>query len=192
MPGIDQSTDDEIEEVEPLDPEVLARRDAALRQVRQFGDPVLRSEAAAVEVFDKTLRDEIGRMEELMSDALGVGLAATQIGILHRLFIYRIGEEGPLKVAINPKLEWASQETDVMVEGCLSLQGVHVEVERPLSVRLVAHDETGAAYVVEAQELEARVIQHELDHLDGVLIIDRCPREQRKEAMRILREGAPR
>jgi peptide deformylase len=118
----------------PLDPEVAARRDAALAHVRQFGDPVLRAEARPVEVFDDRLREEI------------------------------------------------------LEEGCLSLPGVHVDVERPIYVRVRAQDATGEPFVIEASGLEARVLQHEIDHLDGVLILDRTSRDQRKEAMRTLRE----
>ena len=173
----------------PLDPEVRARRDAALRLVRQFGDPVLRSRARPVERFDDELRDEVRRMAGLMSDALGIGLAATQVGILHRLLVYRVQPESPAVALVNPEIEWASRrDTESAEEGCLSLPGVHVEVERPVYVRVRAADEHGAPLLVEASGLEARVIQHEVDHLDGVLILDRTSREERKTAVRALRE----
>jgi peptide deformylase len=171
-----------------LDPETRARRDAALRQVRKFGDPVLRASAVPVERFDKPLKREIERMGELMHDAIGVGLAATQIGILHRVLVYRTDPEEPITALVNPVLEWASEETELGEEGCLSLPGVHVEVERNARVRVRAREASGEEREIEAEGLEARVIQHEMDHLDGVLILDRISREARKEAMRSMRE----
>jgi peptide deformylase len=172
-----------------LDPATRARRDAALRQVRQYGDPVLRSRALPVEAFDPSLGEEARRMGHLMHEALGIGLAATQVGVMHRLLVYQVDPEAPLGVLVNPVLEWASEETEVMDEGCLSLPGVLVEVERATAVRVRAQDETGAPLTVEASGLEARCIQHEMDHLDGVLILDRTTRDQRKQAMRALREA---
>src|SRR5437588_2136817 len=173
-----------------LDPEVAARRAAALARIRRFGDPVLRTRARVVEHLDDALRDEIGQMSALMGDALGVGLAAPQVGILHRLLVYRVQQQAPVAVLINPEVEWTGKETDEMEEGCLSLPGVHVNVERPVHVRVGALDADGERIVVEASGLEARVIQHEVDHLDGVLILDRTSREQRKEAVRALRAAA--
>jgi peptide deformylase len=124
-----------------------------------------------------------------MGDAIGIGLAATQLGVMHRLLMYRIGPDAPLAVLVNPELEWSGQEREAAEEGCLSLPGIHVEVERPVYVRVRASDERGEELLVEASGLEARVIQHEIDHLDGVLMIDRIPREARKQAMRELREA---
>ncbi len=175
--------------VEELDPETRARRDAALRQVRKFGDPVLRAVAVPVERFDEELAQEAAQMGELMHDALGIGLAATQVGILHRLLVYRTTEEEPLGVLVNPEIEWRSDELETAHEGCLSLPGVHVEVERPAAVRVRARDEHGKELSIEAEGLHARVIQHEIDHLDGVLILDRISRDARKEAMRAMREA---
>jgi peptide deformylase len=172
-----------------LDPETRARRDAALRHVRKLGDPVLRASAVEVERFDDALRAEIERMGELMHDALGVGLAATQLGILHRVLVYRAYAEDPLTALVNPVLEWQSDELEVASEGCLSLPGVHVEVERPARVRVRARDAVGEELEIEADGLPARVIQHEIDHLNGVLILDRISREARKEAMRTMREA---
>jgi peptide deformylase len=172
-----------------LDPETAARRDAALAQIRSFGDPVLRTRARPVERFDDALRQEIAHMGALMGDALGVGLAATQVGVVHRLLVYRVEQQGPLAALINPEVEWSGREAEALEEGCLSLPGVLVEVERPIHVRVRALDEFGEPIVIEASGLEARVIQHEMDHLDGVLILDRTSRDQRKEAMRILHEG---
>jgi peptide deformylase len=176
-------------EREQLDPEVAARRAAALSHVRTFGDPVLRTRARPVDRFDDALRSEIDRMGRLMSDALGVGLAATQVGTLHRLLVYRVGQQGRPAALVNPEIEWKGKEAETMEEGCLSLPAVLVDVERPIHVRIRAQDERGEEILIEASGLEARVIQHEIDHLDGVLILDRTSREQRKEAMRALREA---
>ncbi len=186
----EQVSEEEYEdEDEELDPEVAARRAAALAHVRKFGDPVLRTQARPVEVIDDALRAEIKRMGELMNDALGVGLAATQLGVLHRLLVYRVQQQSPVNALINPEIEWHGDEEEIAEEGCLSLPAVLVEVERPVHVRVRALNDTGEEVVVEASGLEARVIQHEMDHLDGVLILDRTTREQRKEAMRALREA---
>jgi peptide deformylase len=172
-----------------LDPATRARREAALRHVRKYGDPALRTRARPVEVFDAPLADEVKRMGELMDQALGIGLAATQLGVMHRVLVYRVDQEAPLGVLINPVIEWTGDEVETLEEGCLSLPGVGVDVERPVRVRVRAQDEEGAALVVEASGLEARVIQHEVDHLDGVLILDRTTRDQRKQAMRAMREA---
>ncbi len=174
---------------EELDEETRARRDAALRQVRKLGDPVLRAKALLVERFDETLAREVERMGALMHDALGVGLAATQLGILHRVLVYQAYADDPLSVLVNPVIEWRSEELESAEEGCLSLPGVHVEVERAARVRVKAQDQHGARLEIEAEGLPARVIQHEVDHLDGVLILDRISREARKEAMRAMREA---
>jgi peptide deformylase len=174
---------------EQLDPETRARREAALRHVRKYGDPALRTRARPVEVFDQALLDEVRRMGELMDDALGIGLAATQLGVMHRVLVYRVEQDGPLGVLVNPVIEWSGDEVDSLEEGCLSLPGVGVEVERPVEIRVTAVDEHGAPLQLEVSGLEARVIQHEVDHLDGVLILDRTSREQRKQAMRAMREA---
>ena len=173
----------------PLSDEQLARRRAALAHVRKWGDPVLKTRALPVERFDDELRTEIARMGALMKDAYGIGLAANQVGILHRVLVYRVEPDSPVNALVNPELEWSGDEQEWLEEGCLSLPGVHVDVERPVHVRVRAHDERGEQVLVEASGLEARVIQHEMDHLDGVLILDRTPRDQRKEAMRALREA---
>lgn len=175
-------------DVEPLDPQVEARRVAALSFVHRYGDPVLKSRATAVDRFDEALRAQVGRMASIMSDSLGVGLAAPQLGVSQRLLVYRVGPDAPLIALANPELEWSSSEEEMLEEGCLSLPGVHVDVERPVYVRVRARDDRGDERLVEASGLEARVIQHEMDHLDGVLILDRTSREQRKEAIRTLRE----
>jgi peptide deformylase len=180
-------------EVDPTPPpelseEARARRAAALAQVRQYGDPVLRSKARPVEVFDEDLRRELVRMGQIMEDSIGIGLAATQVGHLRRFLVYRVEHDSPIVALVNPEIEWSSKDAETSEEGCLSLVGVAVEVERPLHVRVRAQDENGDVQVIEASGLEARVIQHEMDHLDGVLILDRTSRDQRKAAVRALRE----
>jgi len=185
---LEAGADAEPREAE-LDPETAARRKAALAQIRQFGDPVLRTKARPIERFDDALREEIERMGHLMDDAIGVGLAATQVGVVHRLLVYRIGQDSQLAALINPEVEWSGRDTESMEEGCLSLPRVLVEVDRPVYVRVRALNEFGEPILIEASGLEARVIQHEIDHLDGVLILDRTSREQRKEAMRLMREA---
>src|ERR1700693_1232116 len=136
-PPVSEDADVEVEreedapKAEELDPEARARRDAALRQVRKLGDPVLRAAALPVERFDEKLEAEVERMGELMHDALGVGLAATQLGVLHRVLVFRAYTEDPLTALVNPVIEWRSEELDTVEEGCLSLPGVHVEGERP-------------------------------------------------------------
>jgi peptide deformylase len=173
-----------------LDPEAAARRAAALAHVRTFGDPVLRARAVPVERFDDALRAEVARMAAIMRDAIGVGLAATQLGVMHRVLVYKLGPDATLAALVNPEIDWRSGDEEMVEEGCLSLPGVHVDVERPIHVRVRARDEHGDELTVEASGLEARVIQHEVDHLDGVLMLDRTTRDQRKEAMRALREAA--
>jgi peptide deformylase len=172
-----------------LDSQTRERRDAALARVRKLGDPALRASALPVERFDERLQEQIAHMGELMVDALGIGLAATQVGVLNRVLVYRVDPEDPVTALVNPTLEWTSEELDTAEEGCLSLPGVHVEVERPARVRARARNEAGEELVIEAEGLHARVIQHEIDHLDGILILDRISREARKEAMRAMREA---
>jgi peptide deformylase len=174
---------------EGLDAEALERRASALAQVRKFGDPVLRSAASPVTEFDEALAEEAERMIALMRDGMGVGLAATQLGILRRLLVFQIGPDAIPTVLVNPEIEWSSDDLVTADEGCLSLPGVVVEVERPLHVRARAVDAAGQDLSIEASGLEARVIQHEIDHLDGVLMLQRTAREQRRGALKALREG---
>ena len=189
-----EERDDELAteagEPEGIDPEALERRSAALSQVVKFGDPVLRSAASPVTEFDDRLVAEADRMIGLMRDAIGVGLAATQLGTLRRMLVFQVGSEAEPTVLVNPEIEWRSEEEVATAEeGCLSLPGVIVDVERPLHVRAQGVDVHGEPFSIEASGLEARVIQHEVDHLDGVLMIDRTEREQRRGALRALREG---
>jgi peptide deformylase len=182
----------EPEEAPPLDPEVEARRVAAMSLIRRLGDPVLKSRATPVDRFDDSLRSLAGRMAGIMNDAIGVGLAAPQLGISQRLLVYRVGPDAPVIVLANPELEWASGDEEGGEEGCLSIPGITVDVERPVHVRVRALDEEGEERSVEASGLEARVIQHEMDHLDGVLILERTSRDERKRALRELREAQER
>lgn len=168
--------------------ELTARRNAALQAVRQWGDPVLKSRARDVTEFDERLRTELDVMGSLMHEAQGVGLAANQVGTLHRVLVYAVdGGEGPVRKLVNPVIEWRGDEVEVGQEGCLSLPGVHVDVERSVHLRVRAQDGFGKPLLVEASGFEARIIQHEMDHLDGVLILDRTSRDQRKQALRELR-----
>jgi len=184
--------EEEREEAPALDPEVEARRMAAMSFIRRLGDPVLKSSATPVDQFDDALRGQVARMAGLMADSLGVGLAAPQLGVSQRLLVYRVGAGAPVIVLANPEVEWTSEDAETFEEGCLSIPGVTVDVERPVHVRVRALDEEGEERHIEASGLEARVIQHEIDHLDGVLILDRTTRDQRREAMRALREAEQR
>jgi peptide deformylase len=175
-----------------LDEEARARREAALAQVRTFGDPALNSAASEVTSFGPELEREAVRMVKLMRDAMGVGLAATQLGVLHRLLVFQAGPDAISTAIANPVIEWVSKvDLTTAEEGCLSLPGIVVDVERPLHARVSGVDVRGEPLMVEASGLEARVLQHEIDHLDGVLILDRTEREQRRGALRALREGTP-
>jgi peptide deformylase len=169
-----------------LDAEQAARRRLALAQIRQYPDPVLRMAAREVPVFDDDLRHLVERMTALMDDARGVGLAATQVGVLQRLFVLR-PDEGEARAVVNPHVVDASEETASDAEGCLSLQGVLVPVERSITVTIEGQDETGAPVRLELDDLGARVAQHELDHLDGRLIIDRTDPDSRRKALATLR-----
>jgi len=175
--------------VAELDPETLAKREAALSHVLRYGDPTLRAVARPVERFDAALAAEVERMVSLLDDALGAGLAATQLGVMHRVFVYRADFDEPIEVFVNPEIEWRSEETVAGEEGCLSIPGVWVEIERAERVRMRGLDARGRERRVEAEGMEARVLQHELDHLDGVLMLDRLGKEQRRDAMRALRNA---
>jgi peptide deformylase len=172
-----------------LEAELLERREAALAHVVKFGDPVLKSKASPVTEFGPELRAEVERMVAIMRDGMGVGLAATQLGVLRRLLVFQANAAGEPTAFVNPEIEWVSDDVVVAEEGCLSLPRVSMDVERSLHARFSGLDVDGEPMRVEASGLEARVLQHEIDHLDGVLILDRAPRAQRKGALRALREG---
>jgi len=176
-------------ERERLEAERLERREAALARVVKFGDPVLKSRASPVAEFGPELRAEVDRMIAIMRDGMGVGLAATQLGILRRVLVFQSGPDSEPTGLVNPTVEWLSDEAVVAEEGCLSLPRVAMDVERALHARVEGLDVEGEPVKIEASGLEARVLQHEMDHLDGVLILDRAPRDQRKAALRALREG---
>ena len=187
-PDLSGPLDPEADEKPRLDPELEARRVAAMSFIHRYGDPVLKSRATPVDRFDETLRNQVARMAGIMTDAFGVGLAAPQLGISQRVLVYRVGQDAPVIALVNPEVDWKGEESEQMEEGCLSIPGIQLDVDRPVHVRVRAHDEQGDERTVEASGLEARVIQHEIDHLDGVLILDRASREARKEAIRTLRE----
>jgi peptide deformylase len=172
-----------------IEDERLERREVALAQVVKFGAAVLKSRASEVEEFGLELRAEVERMIAIMRDGMGVGLAATQLGILRRALVFQAGPDSEPMALVNPVVEWLSEEAVVAEEGCLSLPRISMDVERPLHARITGRDSGGEPVMLEASGLEARVLQHEIDHLDGVLILDRASREQRKGALRALREG---
>ena len=180
---------DEAGEVrrDELDAEAQARRRSALSQIRQYGDPVLRMKAHDVESFDDDLRRLVERMTRLMADANGVGLAATQVGILRRVLVLQPSRDDAARALVNARIVERSDETEVDDEGCLSLQGVLVPVERHVRVTLEAAAASGVPLRLELEGLAARVAQHELDHLDGVLILDRTDDESRRRALATLR-----
>ena len=188
----DHEHDDDHEHDEPLtegearaEAERLVRKEVALAQVRQYGDPVLRMSAHDVEAFDEELTRIAARMVELMHDADGVGLAATQIGIVRRFFVSTL--DGEDRVLVNPVVTPVGDETEVEGEGCLSLGSIRVPVERAVRVQVDARDATGEPVSLSLEGIDARVVQHELDHLDGVLLLDRTDAESRRDALAQLR-----
>ena len=179
---------EEEEAIPELSAEERRRRDEASAQIRKLGDPVLKMRALPVTRFDDALRRQVEAMREVMDGALGIGLAATQVGVVERVLVYRMQSQAPAIAVVNPEVQWSSDELETAEEGCLSIPGVHVDVERSLHVRVGALDESGSPFTIEASGLEARVLQHEIDHLDGVLMLDRTTREQRRDAVREWRE----
>ena len=171
---------------EELDPEREARRRIALAQIRQYPDAALKMQARTVEEFDDELRSLVERMKLLMRDAQGIGLAATQVGVLRRLFVFQPDEDEVIAV-VNPEIVERSDEAEIADEGCLSIQGITVPVERSLRVTLVGSDENGVEQRFELDGYAARCVQHETDHLEGVLMIDRTTPEARREALGELR-----
>jgi peptide deformylase len=184
----DHDHDQELEAA-VAEEEAEVRRRFALAQIRQYGDVALRMHAREVTEFDDDLRRLVERMTALMHDAQGVGLAATQVGVLRRLFVFEPDEDGA-RAVVNPVVVERSDETEPDEEGCLSLQGVRVPVERATRIVLEGKDENGEDVRYELEGYGARVAQHELDHLDGVLIIDRTDDEHRRGALAVLRPRA--
>ena len=183
--GTDHEADSEQRELESA---LLERREKALAHVIKFGDPVLKSKASPVANFGPELRVEVERMVAIMRDGMGVGLAATQLGVLRRLLVFQAGPDCEPTALVNPVIDWLSDEAILAEEGCLSLPRVSMDVERPLHARVRGFDAEGEAIVIEASGLEARVLQHEIDHLDGFLIIDRATPADRRVALRRYRE----
>jgi peptide deformylase len=180
---------DELEELTEeeaqAEAERLVRKEIALSQIRQYGDPVLRMRADDVEGFDDELRKVGERMIQLMHDAEGVGLAATQVGIVRRFFVFTL--DGEDRVLVNPVITLVGEDTEVDGEGCLSLGSVRVPVERAAKVKVEAQDVQGSPVALELEGYPARVAQHEVDHLDGKLMLDRTDAEARREALGKLR-----
>jgi peptide deformylase len=172
------------------------KRERAYALIRQWGDPVLRERARPVEEFDDAFAQQVSELVQVMRDAEGAGLAATQVGSLRRVFVYRLPddeEDAPARVVVNPELVSSSEERESALEGCLSLgkAGVHVSVERPRAVVMDAVDSRGEPQRIEATGIHARILQHELDHLDGVLMLDRTIPEHKRAAIRALNHGEP-
>lgn len=189
--ALDTESDVEPEpgEAAGIDEETLRRRDEAMARIVQYGDPVLRSRASEIDRFDPDLVAEAEEMAILMRDAFGCGLAANQVGRLRRILVFQSSEDEEPGALVNPVMESASGETEIMTEGCLSIPGVVLDVERPVEATFTGLDLEGRPVRWEMAGLRARIIQHELDHLDGVLILDRAPADQRRAAMRALRRG---
>jgi peptide deformylase len=154
--------------------------------IRTFGDPVLKTRAAPVETFDDSLARLTEEMLTTMRENDGVGLAANQVGRLKRVLVASVEDED--YVIVNPVLSDMSETTERGQEGCLSIPGINVEVDRPIAVTVTGQNTSGEPLRIEAQDMLARVLQHEVDHLDGVLILDRTDRQSRKDAMREWRE----
>jgi peptide deformylase len=164
----------------------------AILEIRLYGDPVLKERSVEVSTFDQALARFGADLMETMHAAAGVGLAAPQVGVLRRMFAYDLGVdeesgEHPHGVVVNPRIVAAEGE-QTGDEGCLSFPGLYYECTRAMSVRVAAADVTGQPLELHGEGLLARVFQHEIDHLDGVLFIDRLPRGERKQAMRAWRE----
>jgi peptide deformylase len=168
-----------------------AERPDVFDHIRQYGDPVLRTPTLEITRFDRDLRDEAERMAAIMDAAHGIGLAAPQIGMLSRMAVMRIDGEDSDRVTVlcNPRIVWRSEEEEDGVEGCLSIgeASIAVNVMRALAVRVEAQDLAGNAIELERDGYAARVVQHEVDHLDGVLMLDRTTPGDRRDALRALR-----
>ena len=187
--GVRPEDEGEEREEKQLGAQAQARRRVALAQIRQYPDAVLRMRAREVERFDDDLVRLADRMAHLMHDARGVGLAATQVGVLQRLFVFQAAEAEDVTAIVNPEITHRMEETEVADEGCLSLQGVLVPVERAVGVTIEGQDLRGEPLRLEFEETDARVVQHELDHLDGVLMLERTDDESRREALATLRRS---
>jgi peptide deformylase len=185
MEGDEEHIEGQVKD-EELDPEREARRRIALAQIRQYPDSALKMKARPVEEFDHELKSLVDRMKLLMVQANGIGLAATQVGVLRRVFVFQNEDEDVLAL-VNPEIVELAEESEVADEGCLSIQGITVPVERSLEVTIAGKDENGEEVRYELDGYVARCVQHETDHLDGVLMIDRTTPEARREALAVLR-----
>lgn len=155
--------------------------------IRVWGDPALREVASPVLALDDLLRRQVARMQHRLSEAQGAGLAATQVGLLRRLFVFRMSAESPIEVAVNPRITAASTEEATFVEGCLSFPGIVVEVQRPTAVRVACEDVDGRSRILDVEGFGASLLQHEIDHLDGILTLDRAePAERRRATAELL------
>lgn len=160
----------------------------ALLKIRQFGDPVLRERATEVDRIEDVHRRLVADMLDTMRAAPGVGLAGNQVGVLDRIFVWQNEEESG--AFVNPRITHHSSKTEIDDEGCLSIAGLAYPVERSYEVTVAALDMDGRSIEIEAAGHFARICQHEIDHLDGILFIDRLPDELKKEALAILRDQA--
>ena len=182
----EEATGEVLDDAEELDAEQQLRRRLALAQIRHYPDPVLRMRAREVTEFTADLETLAARMKQLMHDAHGVGLAGNQIGLVQRIFVFQRDADEVVAV-VNPVVSDLSDERETDEEGCLSMQGVTVQVERALRLTLEGRDEHGGELRLELEGVPARIVQHELDHLDGTLILDRTTDEDRKAALAVLR-----
>ena len=171
------------------DPEREALRLAALEHIRQYGDPVLLTPCERIEVFDDALVAEVHEMARLMDEGRGCGLAAPQLGRLRRLITVAPNDDGTVHAFVNPEIIEHSDETELGPEGCLSIGEINVEVPRYLWIKIRAPDLNGTEFEAVIEDFAARVVQHEIDHLNGVLIIDRTTPEERRAALAELRES---
>ena len=172
-------------QTQPLDQHASGRCDVRMPDdfILQWGNPALYETAPPVTSFDDLLRAQAARLCHRLLDVDGAGLAATQVGSLRRMFAFRFSREDDAQVLVNPRVVWCSRETELFHEGCLSFDSVLVAVERPAAVRIVAHDPTGQERGLDCEGFEASLMQHEIDHLDGILTLHRADRRERHRAM---------
>jgi peptide deformylase len=158
--------------------------------IRQWGDPTLRLAARDVEEIDDVLRRQVVRMQRRLAAADGAGLAATQVGLLRRVFVFRLAPECEIEALCNPRVVARSDERETFREGCLSFNTITVAVERPRAVRVEGYDIDGNARTLEVEGFGASLLQHEIDHLDGILTLDRATPAERRRAIRALNVAA--
>jgi peptide deformylase len=154
--------------------------------IRQWGDPALYESADPVTAFDELLRARAARLCRTLERADGAGLAATQVGWLRRVFAFRLSPEHPTDVVVNPRVVWCSDQIETFLEGCLSFNTVAVPVRRPIAVRVTGFDVYGNPRELECEDFSASLMQHEIDHLDGILTLQRADRAARRRAVTAL------